>query len=81
VFHTTKRKRHTDNWTSSTRKYAFLSQEFNKEESNCTAGVGWIDCWGKCYAVRQPRISAEKLSADLVWFGEFSELLQAVMEN
>jgi len=81
VFHITKREQHTNNWTSSTRKYAFLSEEFNKGKSNCTAGAGWIDCWGKCYAVRQPKISAEKLSADLAWFVEFSELLQAVMEN
>jgi hypothetical protein len=81
VFHTTKRERHTNNWTSSTRKYTLLSEEFNKGESNCTAGACWIDFWGKCYAVRQPKISAEKLSAVVAWFVECSELLQAVMKK
>lgn len=77
MFHTTKRERHTNDWTSSTRKSTCLSQG----ESNRTAGAGWMDCWGKCYAVRQPKVSAEKLSADLAWFVEFSEVLQAVMKN
>jgi len=63
------------------KKNTCLSQEFNKGQSNCTAGAGWLDCWGKCYAVRQPKISVEKLSADLAWFVEFSELLQAVIKN
>lgn len=62
-------------------KNTSLSQEFNKGESKSTAGAGWLDCWGKCYAVRQPKISAEKLSTDLAWFVEFSELLQAVIKN
>jgi hypothetical protein len=80
VFHATKRERHTNNWTSSTTttKNTYLSQEFNKAETSCTAGAGWIDCWRKCYVME---ICPEKLSADLAWLAEFSALLQAVMKN
>jgi hypothetical protein len=80
LFHTTKRERHitAGPLPQEQKKNTYLSQQFNKGETNCTAGAGWIDCWRKCYVVK---ICAEKLSADLVWLVEISELLQAVMKN
>jgi hypothetical protein len=64
-------------------KNIYLSRDFNKGESNCTAGAGWIDCWGGTVTQRgSPRsLQKEKLSAYLEWFVEYSELLQAVMKN
>jgi len=71
MVHTVKRKRHANNWNSSTRKVMILHREVNEGESDFTASTGLTYCWEKHFGVSQLIISEGGLSLDSELFFEF----------